>query len=447
MEKPGRSLSALLMNTKHTSAIEESVRTLRLDNGRVRSSSSSMALKLIVFGNKVSAFNLSINPSICTFAIHLKQPHAVTSYTGTSYFEQLKMHLSIRSLRSSCLFISFALALAVPMSGVSGELLRIPNPDEQLHIYALPVGDGESTVLQCPGGDLVVVDMGSRGRGWSAERVSSFLEHQLDRVRSVVVSNTSPEHYNYLAGVLGDRSSQLELVVLGGREEYYQGDAGFSAWLKTHEKMVRYVNSGEPCITDCDISAIACGEEGSEVQLKLLGANLAQNQSNAGIILQVSSQEFRLLLPGDFAGHDMEELVLYEWSVLGYSLASSHYKLSRHGAANKANGEKFLTAVSPSYAFSSNGYPDSYDSWNPSCDIVWRLLNLQCIHKSKYIGSFACGNSQTRSPMQYNNWPYEIHSTSADQHLGRLLRINVNTTDTKNARTPPEVFYSVLGSV
>ena len=353
------------------------------------------------------------------------------------------MHLSPHSI---CGYLLILLAQVVVAGSTTGtqNLFRIPYSDDDLHVYALPMGEGESTVIQCPGGEIVIVDMGSKSGGWTETRVHSFLEHQLGNVRTVIVSNTSPEHYNYLAGVIANAAPGLERVILGGKREFYESDLEFADWLDTHEKIVSFLNEGEPCITDCDVTNIPCGSPALGLELNVLGANLAQNHSNSGIILQLVSQEFKLLLPGDFAGHDIEELVIYEWNLVGKSLASSHFKLARHGSADAANGESFLLAISPSYAFSSNAYPDDYEEWDPNCDIVWRLLNLQCIKKSKYVSSFACGSANRGSPIRYNNWPYEIHSTSVDQHLGKLIRINVNTTEPLNARTAPELYYIPL---
>ncbi|KAI6659346.1 hypothetical protein LOD99_15017 [Oopsacas minuta] len=334
----------------------------------------------------------------------------------------------------------FLIVLVASVTSLPNDVFRIPYSDDNLHIYALPMGEGESTVIQCPGGDIILVDMGSSGNGWTKDRVYQFLLHQLERVKTVIISNTSPEHYNYIPTVLRTVSG-LQQIVIGGRSEYYEADRDFSSWLEVNNKKVNFLNSGEPCITDCDISTISCGDEAAGVQLNVLGSNLAQNHSNSGVILQLVSQEFKLLLPGDFTGHDMEELIIYEWNLVGFSLSSSHFKLSKHGSADRANGESFLLAISPNYAFSSNAYPNNYDGWDPDCDIVWRLLNLQSIRKSKYVDSYSCGDSNDHKPVRYNNWPYEIHSTSVDQYLGKLIRINVNTTDPINSKTSPQIFY------
>lgn len=315
------------------------------------------------------------------------------------------------------------------------KLFRIPSPDESLHIYALPMGQGECTIIQCPGGDIIIIDMGSVGSGWSASRVYSFLSHQLSQVKTIIVSNTSPEHYNFLTQVVGSGRTSVNRIILGGKVENYGIYSKFVRWLNTYKNRLEIVNNGKPCITDCNVEPIVCGDVRFNSSLKILGANLGQNHSNSGIILQIITRGFKLMLPGDFSGHDMEELITYEWNSIGYPLSSTHYKLSKHGSTNQANGEAFLEAVSPQYAFTSNAYPDYQNGWDPSCETVWRLLNIQTIRKSKYVGKFSCGDVRQKEPVQYNNWPYEIHSTSADPYYGKLIRINVNLTSADYSQT------------
>ncbi len=55
---------------------------------------------------------------------------------------------------------------------------RIPDPDGQLHFYFLPVGQGDTTVIQCPEGQLGIYDMGSTSRAssrfWKADKLLTF---------------------------------------------------------------------------------------------------------------------------------------------------------------------------------------------------------------------------------------------------------------------------------
>ena len=41
--------------------------------------------------------------------------------------------------------------------------LGLKESNDLLNVYALPVGQGDCTIIQCPNGNLVVVDCGSTG--------------------------------------------------------------------------------------------------------------------------------------------------------------------------------------------------------------------------------------------------------------------------------------------
>lgn len=40
-------------------------------------------------------------------------------------------------------------------------LTNLPEPDGNLHLYTLPIGLGESHIIQCPSGQLTIYDFGS----------------------------------------------------------------------------------------------------------------------------------------------------------------------------------------------------------------------------------------------------------------------------------------------
>lgn len=82
----------------------------------------------------------------------------------------------------------------------------IPNPDGQLHFYFLPIGQGDATVIQCPGGQLGIYDMGSRSaansRFWHAAQLQGFLSGRTHDIRSIVMTHNDTDHYNLLPKTL-----------------------------------------------------------------------------------------------------------------------------------------------------------------------------------------------------------------------------------------------------
>ena len=56
----------------------------------------------------------------------------------------------------------------------------LPKPDGFMHVYALPVGQGDSHVVQCPSGSLSIIDLGSSEDAlagyWATSELISFLK-------------------------------------------------------------------------------------------------------------------------------------------------------------------------------------------------------------------------------------------------------------------------------
>ena len=53
----------------------------------------------------------------------------------------------------------------------------MPAANGKLNMYILPVGQGDAHVIQCPKGEISIIDMGSSGHAfWNKERVREFLQ-------------------------------------------------------------------------------------------------------------------------------------------------------------------------------------------------------------------------------------------------------------------------------
>ena len=89
------------------------------------------------------------------------------------------------------------------------ELTKLPAPDGKLNVYALPIGQGDCTIIQCPATRnrrldgsvikslLTVIDMGaSRTKYMPEENVSNFLGDQKVNVEVVTISHPHGDHYN-----------------------------------------------------------------------------------------------------------------------------------------------------------------------------------------------------------------------------------------------------------
>lgn len=291
-------------------------------------------------------------------------------------------------------------------------------------ITALPLGNGDSTIVQCPNGDYVLIDMGQSGSlGWNPKMVKSYLRNIIPNITTIVISHADSSHYNFIPYVFdANNSKALDRIILAGYKDDYT-DTEFKYWLNYRSDMVEFVNNQQACISDCKTMPPFC-KGTSQVWFQYLGANLGNNVYGRSVILSIQSKYFNMFLPGDFEGNDIESLLVDEWSRIGLKINATHMKLSRHGSATYSNSQTLISAIRPNVALVSNEYPSS-PNFNPSCDVVGRLLETGSIEKRYKSMSFACGNIENSRISQYSNWPYEIYTTSPEKYNWQIVSFDV----------------------
>ena len=128
--------------------------------------------------------------------------------------------------------IAFCSAQLVPAS--------IPASTDALQVFALPVGQGDCTIIQCPrtganhdqlqDGNIVVFDCGSVGcNKLDASRVASWLGTSINRVVAILISHLDRDHYSYLPDI-GWNHSSIKAVITGGSLANYGTDLDGKIW-------------------------------------------------------------------------------------------------------------------------------------------------------------------------------------------------------------------------
>ena len=76
----------------------------------------------------------------------------------------------------------------------------LPAANADLNIYALPVGQGDCTVIQCPtqfGGEITIVDIGSKKKtGFTLDELMQYQYRQ--RIECLLLSHRDEDHVNYV---------------------------------------------------------------------------------------------------------------------------------------------------------------------------------------------------------------------------------------------------------
>lgn len=211
-------------------------------------------------------------------------------------------------------YVSAILAIFLVIS-ITVSVMPAHAHQAMLRLFALPVGQGDCTVIVCPkyNGRVVIVDMGSTSSGgWSARKVEQFLEQKIhggnslmSRIHAVIVTHSHKDHYNYIPEVLKDANAE---VFLGGGD-WNKANIGsdMHGWYEKRKHNVIKLNDGKACAgNDCRKAndkikeKDLCGDD--SVTFSLLAVNLGSTSNERSAVLKVEHGQCSALLPGDFEG-------------------------------------------------------------------------------------------------------------------------------------------------
>ena len=272
-------------------------------------------------------------------------------------------------------------------------------------MYALAVGQGDSTILICPENqDLFILDMGSTsssgGQALDQNYVKDMIEeyvtdHPTAHI-NIAVSHADADHYNWFENVLSDPAVDrvIDHVLLGGDEDDYS--TGFITWAKTFAGF-SMINDEYECYgnDDCEVNNMydpanptdfpqLCSRNNikSDVVFNAVVANFqtsgtTPSKNAQSLVLVIKYAKFSVMLPGDFETAEAQN-DLYSYYAGTDELDVSMYKVSHHGASTKANFDVFLKAVNPIQAFVSSSAPEltcNGGYGHPRCDAMERVID------------------------------------------------------------------------
>ena len=271
-------------------------------------------------------------------------------------------------------------SLDTNMTGGGGEegLETLRRADDNLNIYALPVGQGDCTVIQCPktdGDKITIIDAGSSKKiGFKGDDLVKFLRLGKDGVtiKSIFLTHPDKDHINYIDAILKAYGKKVPV--------YHSCEWSlYSVHVKSeHAKK----HADHKIVSKC------CGKKGPKkcrTSLKLCthatlnviasGYNDCRGSTNGDSIVSIITyKRVRTLLPGDFEGDKtfMKEFLDCVGREDRSDLRADIFRLSHHGAYNNntsklTNTKEFLDAVKAQYVFSSSGFNNHYK--HPRCEL------------------------------------------------------------------------------
>jgi len=336
---------------------------------------------------------------------------------------------------------------------------RVPTADGLLHFYVLPSAGGDSQVIQCPNGDLSIVDLGTSGQAsdgyWHTNEITGFLQGQFHLIKTVLLTHNHADHYVFLPTVL--TSSQDLSGLANIHLSCTRGDLPLTIndWITSiqADDKVRLFNNGRACGPNgipCEELDLCPGDP--SVQVKVMAANLANcdiafNRNIDSVIFKITHNEVTVMFTGDFndytSAQDEDGPQKSMVDFYGEELKVTVYKMAHHGAQEVASKVITCNAHSPKAIFAS-GNPFNNNRF-PRCDIFERFIQeVQSLCKPLetnpasefYCGEYpidnvvpddkvqrfyTCGENSTNSQRLVTNNEYAIYTTIPDSNTLNVL--------------------------
>ncbi len=248
----------------------------------------------------------------------------------------MKLSPKIRNL------IFAVLLVAMAVSYIYDNYIRRPETvDGEIQIHSVDVGQGDSTLIIAPEGNLLI----DAGTNASEYDLTAYLDSLgIKEIEYFILTHPHEDHIGGADTVIDSYSVKNVIMT------------GYTAQGRTYSNLLDSLEeSSETNVIECKV-----GEELSvgDLKIKLLGPIALPNDdnaNNASIITKITYGETSMLFTGD-AEASVEAELIERW---GRELDCDFLKMGHHGSST-SNTDGFMDAVTPYIASVSCGADNSY---------------------------------------------------------------------------------------
>ncbi len=248
-------------------------------------------------------------------------------------------------------FITVSLGLAV--------FVYLYNPEKQLKVNFLDVGQGDSVLIQTPYDQNILIDGGDTDSK-VLRQLSKFMSFWDKEIDLMIVSHPHDDHVGGLVKVV--QRYKVKKILYTGVSHY---SPAYLAWLSAvRDKNIEVVIIDRP-------QTIELGENLYFDILYPFESLLNQevdNLNNSSIVIKLIYKNKKFLLAGDIEKEVEEKLLDTK-----INLVADVFKANHHGSIT-SNTEEFLEAVAPEYAIIQVG--EDNDFGHPSLRVLKRFERL-----------------------------------------------------------------------
>ena len=234
-----------------------------------------------------------------------------------------------------------------------------------LKISFFDVGQGDSTLIACPGGENILIDAGSTS-GIEAEiirdqLVDALVDREL-KIDTLIITHPDADHYNKLQDVLHGISID-QLYRVGDINDYY---TNFWTWMEILDSQIINLDQDDINQPNHPNNAIDCGA----AEIYIFAANVQSSFSHkntTSIVLMVRFNQFEAIFTGD-ATKKTEKAITDEYPAAWLDV--DLLKIGHHGSLATSTTVNWADTLKPEIAVVSAG-KNSYG--HPRKEVIERL--------------------------------------------------------------------------
>ena len=212
-------------------------------------------------------------------------------------------------------------------------------------ISYLDVGQGDATLIETPGGNKILIDVGPDGRVLdSISRELSFFEKDID---AVFITHADLDHVGGIISVIEYFNvSNIFISTISEDAEIY--NSMYSVLEKYDDVVVRKIDG---------INEIVLDEEyGVKLNVLFSVENYPYDDRNdKSLVMKLEYKDTSFIFSGD-ASQEIEEYIVNNTPS---SLESNVLKIGHHGS-NSSTNLSFVKSVRPQYGIISSGIDNDY---------------------------------------------------------------------------------------
>lgn len=212
--------------------------------------------------------------------------------------------------------------------------------NEHLNVTFFDVGQGDSTILELPNGDVVLIDAGNPEDG---EKIVSIIrEKGYEKIDYLIATHPHSDH-------IGGMTEVVQNFEIG---KVYMPKKAHST--SSFEKLVDAISEKHLSITEAKAGVTVVEEDNLKISILSPKSGTYDDLNNYSAVVKAEYGSTAFLFMGD-----AEKNVEYELLGGGLDLSADVLKVGHHGSGTSSSG-KFIREVQPAYGVISCGEGNDY---------------------------------------------------------------------------------------